>query len=359
LGFRCVQQSSQTATTAVGFDRKATRNPKLHIVSTISVHVEKKEKMEITANYPINEFVLEEMSSIFKNYKIAASKRISSNGDIEILIDSIQNKCRFCGKSYPDVKFKFDAHSIPEFMGNKSLFSKFECDTCNLKYFNRFENEMANFMLPHNAFSGIKVKKNKIPKYNQEGQPKIENNGSKILLTNVSDTIFENHQKNNFEISIKIPSYIPDFIYRCLVKIALNIISEDKLSDYNETLKWLMNKNSNSNIKPFMLFSIYPYNIQSNEIFCILFELKTESEENFPHSIFSLAYKNFAFQTYLPYHQKERLDINLKAFPFIIPTNIDLNKNYKDTRTFNLIDLSSKEKTSEQIITFTISGEIN
>ena len=309
--------------------------------------------------YSINEFVLEEISSIFKNYEIAASKRISSNGETEFLIDSIENKCRFCGKSYPDVKFKFDAHSIPEFMGNKSLFSKYECDTCNLKYFNRFENEMANFMLPHNAFSGIKVKKNKIPKYKQEGQPRIENNGNKILLTNVSDTIFENNQKNNFEIPIKIPAYIPDFIYRCLVKIALSIISEDKLSGYKETLNWLMNKNSNSNVKPFMLFSIYSYNIQLNEISCILLERKTESEENFPQSIFSLAYKNFAFQTYLPYHQKEKLDINLKAFPFVIPTNIDLNKNYKDTRTFNLIDLSSKERTSEQIITFTISGETN
>jgi len=315
--------------------------------------------MEIIANYPINEIVIKKISSMFKNYELTASKRVSFNGEKEILVDSIQNKCRFCGKSYPDVKFKFDAHTIPEFLGNKSLFSKYECDTCNLKYFNRFENEMANFMLPHNAFSGIKVKRNKIPKYFQEGQPKIENNGSKIFLSNVSDTIFDDKQKNNFELPIKIPAYIPDYIYRCLVKIALSIISENKLFDYKETITWLMNKNINSNVKPFMIFSIYPYNIQMDEISCVLLERKNESKENFPHSIFALAYKNFAFQTYLPFSQKEKLDINLKAFPFIIPTNIDLNKTYKDTRTFNLIDLSSKEKTSEQIVTFTISGEIN
>lgn len=42
LGFRCGQQSSQPATTAVGFDRKAARNPQLHIVpSVLGKHLQK------------------------------------------------------------------------------------------------------------------------------------------------------------------------------------------------------------------------------------------------------------------------------------------------------------------------------
>ena len=41
LGFRCGQQSSQPATTSVGFDRKATRNPQLHIVLSVTVHCKK------------------------------------------------------------------------------------------------------------------------------------------------------------------------------------------------------------------------------------------------------------------------------------------------------------------------------
>ena len=35
LGFRCGQQSSQPATASSGFDRKATRNPQLHIVPSV------------------------------------------------------------------------------------------------------------------------------------------------------------------------------------------------------------------------------------------------------------------------------------------------------------------------------------
>gem|GEM_PF-2613103 len=38
LGFPCGQQSPQPATAASGFDRKATRNPQLHIVPSVSNH---------------------------------------------------------------------------------------------------------------------------------------------------------------------------------------------------------------------------------------------------------------------------------------------------------------------------------
>ncbi len=45
LGFRCGQQSSQPATAASGFDRKATRNPQLHIVPSVNGYL-KNEKCE-------------------------------------------------------------------------------------------------------------------------------------------------------------------------------------------------------------------------------------------------------------------------------------------------------------------------
>ena len=42
LGFRCGQQSPQPATTASGFDRKATRNPQLHIVPSVMGKLKKR-----------------------------------------------------------------------------------------------------------------------------------------------------------------------------------------------------------------------------------------------------------------------------------------------------------------------------
>ena len=39
--------------------------------------------------------------------------------------------CRFCGRSRPEVSFRHGAHARPESLGNKSLFTIYECDSGN------------------------------------------------------------------------------------------------------------------------------------------------------------------------------------------------------------------------------------
>ena len=45
--------------------------------------------------------------------------------------DKAKRKCRFCRESMPTVKFDKDAHTISEGLGNKSIITNDECDTCN------------------------------------------------------------------------------------------------------------------------------------------------------------------------------------------------------------------------------------
>ena len=52
----------------------------------------------------------------------------------EYIVDPIDKVCRFCGKRYPDVKFKKKAHAISEFIGNKEFVLRNECDACNEKF---------------------------------------------------------------------------------------------------------------------------------------------------------------------------------------------------------------------------------
>ena len=50
----------------------------------------------------------------------------------KIMLGDTQNRvCRFCGKRSPEVTFESEAHAIPEALGNKSIFSAYECDVCN------------------------------------------------------------------------------------------------------------------------------------------------------------------------------------------------------------------------------------
>lgn len=313
--------------------------------------------MNINSDYQINEHVFQTISEILQDYDVVEVKRTSFESEKVFLTDYVPNKCRFCGKSFPEVSFQSEAHTIPEFLGNKKLFSKFECDNCNKDYFNKFETEMANFMLPSNTIIGAKGKKNKIPKYNLKGQPLINFEPDKIYVSGVSDSNLI-HSGNSIEFPIKLPSFIPEYIFRCLIKIGLSILPENKLSNYKDTITWLMNIEAQSNVQPFMIFSIYPYNLQLKEFTCTIFERKEDCTKNIPHAILCISFKNFAFQTLIPYSLKERLDVNLKAVPFIYPTQIDLNIAYKGLRNDNFIELSSKERKTDEMLTLTITGEM-
>ena len=313
--------------------------------------------MQIISEYPINDSVIQTLDSILKDYSITFSIRINKGSSKLLLTDSRIKTCRFCGKSYPQVSFNNKAHTPPEFTGNKKVFSNYECDTCNGTYFNLFENELANFLLPFNTLSGKKVKKNKIPKYKQKGEPTINHINDLISITNINETRIKKIGDNCLEMVIKIPTFIPEYIYRCLVKICLSFIPEEKLPIYKMTTDWLMNLNQESNMKPGMLFSVYPNNLQLNDISAIAFERKDDCTKNIPYSIFCLSFNNCAFQTYIPYCSKEKFNINLNGYPFILPTPIDLNKNNENTRTVSLFDLNSKEKKSNESITITIKGD--
>lgn len=311
--------------------------------------------MKINPDQKINQFVFEDISKILTNYNVIVSKRVKLNDQNfgkEFLNDSETKKCRFCKKSYPDVKFKKEAHAIPEFMGNNKLFAKYECDSCN-SYFAKFENEMANYMLPHSTFAGIKGK-NGIPKYKLKGKPSIEHVDDCISIKNVPNSILKSDLSNGVQLDLKLPTYIPDYIYRCLMKICLGIIPQAQLVRYEESIKWLMNVNLDTNTQSSMLMSIYSSEHQMDEIVCTLLELKDDSEKDFINSIFFLSYGNFAFQTFLPYNSMTKLDAKLKAYPFVVPPNLDLY--LKNERPLNLINLKSKQKQVNENISFDITN---
>src|SRR5271155_817686 len=64
--------------------------------------------------------------------------------------------CRFCGKGAPEVKFRKVAHAIPEALGNKSIQSAYECDTCNEFFGKGIENHLGNWSKPMRTFARIR-----------------------------------------------------------------------------------------------------------------------------------------------------------------------------------------------------------
>ncbi len=67
--------------------------------------------------------------------------------------------CRFCGQGCPGVTFKKKAHAIPESLGNKSLYTTYECDACNQMFGQGIENDFGNWSKPMRNFAGTRGKR--------------------------------------------------------------------------------------------------------------------------------------------------------------------------------------------------------
>jgi hypothetical protein len=73
----------------------------------------------------------DDLSAYYEDrYRIAAAWSVRP-GEKIFLGDKNSRICRFCGQAKPEVSFRKEAHALPESIGNKSLFTYYECDACN------------------------------------------------------------------------------------------------------------------------------------------------------------------------------------------------------------------------------------
>lgn len=91
-------------------------------------------------------------------YKL--EKEYELTGKIIYLGDETNKICRFCGKTEPEVKFEKRAHVVSEFLGNRSLFSHYECDECNER-FSKYGGNLADALMFYRGVIGAKRKKRK------------------------------------------------------------------------------------------------------------------------------------------------------------------------------------------------------
>lgn len=275
--------------------------------------------------------------SLFEKYDLIKALTIRERDDKKYLTDSIENKCRFCGKEKAKKEFRNKAHLIPEFLGNKTLFNHFECNSCN-SYFGEMETEFANFMLPYNSLVGTKGKRG-IPKYKK----KLE-----ITTTPDRNVLVKNYpnklslSEKQFEIPVS-QEYIPDYVYRSLVKVAVSILDEEYMGAIKHIISWLLNKEHSTVFLPMMIFTTYPFEFDQQCIRTSIYKKKNASE-NIPTFIFTLNYKNFSFQTFLPENESSINLENYFPFPCFIPNELDTYvKDFNDIHRVS-IDLNSKER---------------
>lgn len=248
-----------------------------------------------------------------------------SNSKVKLKPKS-ERKCRFCGKSSPEVSFKNDAHLIPEQLENRTLLSDFECNNCNSR-FGKMENELANFLGPFRSLTKM-VGKSGVKNFKSK-------NGSVYIDSKTKDQVYVKAQeitkrtvKEGEIYSIQTLGYPfrPINVYRCLLKIALSLIDEKEIESFKKAIDFLQDDNYKRNPDFDTLFSVHQYFIPGKieELSRIyIYKLREELNKlNYPTYTFVFYFKNLILQIYIPFFEHDLSKAsrikNLLIFPPLI-----------------------------------------
>jgi len=251
--------------------------------------------------------------------------------------------CRFCQKAQPDVTFKKTAHAIPHFIGNNSLFSYEECDSCN-ELFSKYEDSFAKYIGLGRTLSGIKGK-TKVPSYKSPSElSRIDRNSQRFrIFDNISDPIVDlDLESKSLKITEVVQPYSPIFVYKSLVKVGLSVMDSETLSKCKETICWVKDSSDTryldlGHLKGIQGFCPGENPFKAPAVFLI--KRKDTPSENVPGLMLVLAFANYFFQIVIPGYIEDSIlygkTVTFQPFP------LPFSKEISETTKYSIVDFSS------------------
>lgn len=233
------------------------------------------------------------------------SRLLSPKNDIRTIGTYKNRKCRFCGKTEPEVSFSKIAHAFPESIGNKILLSNYECDKCNQFFGDTIENNYANFFnLYHSIMqvdgkSGVpkckfkvpcKVRTDKCANYCIEIS--LDGNIPSIRKCKEVNDRYITFSDNYITISKPIGKCCPIAVFKAIVKMAITVMPIEEIPIFSKTIKWILepeHRNLYNDRKLLVRYKIIPgYNVTKG-IHYFLYRRK-RTVFNKPYMLFNLTY---------------------------------------------------------------------
>ncbi len=243
--------------------------------------------------------------------------------DRMILGDKHNRRCRFCGRSKPDVTFRMDAHALPECIGNKGLLTFYECDECNRLFGHGCENDFGNWSLPMRTMARISGK---------DGIPSIKQgpgNAWRVdeyptgLTINVDETEgFWRDDVANCTLSIQLKRgpYRPAGVAQAFFKMALSVMPEAELPNFRELLDWMKPGTVQKMAAPTPLLHTFTGGAWPRDLLRVAVLTRVADEMLLPYCFFILGYGNEMFQVAIPSSERDRQHFGRKmtipTFPF-------------------------------------------
>jgi hypothetical protein len=254
-------------------------------------------------------------SLYWKIYKTEQKYHASESGFKKIIWGRTEKRkrvCRFCKKDAVMTTFDKKAHAIPALIGNKFLFTDYECDNCNA-IFGRYESELGNFGGAWHTMSLVNGR-NGVPKFkDKKNNFSITGSDNRVQLhlnvrKGINHGIQFNHDGTRMIINTFKPAFVPLDVLKCFIKIAFTFMDEDTLDDYDKTRRWLIGEIDNNDMHPYFLVP----RARGKKIFkepLIMLMKKEDSKIEMPfvvpeHSLL-IFYGIFIYQIYIPFHRNE------------------------------------------------------
>jgi|SRR6185503_2296153 len=212
--------------------------------------------------------------------------------------------CRFCKRTREQTTFTQDTHLISNLLGQNTYYSHDECDECNA-FFKAFENDLANYLGTSRVFNHI-MPHMKAPGFSSGNRAvNVKNYGNDFIYVENAKPEKEDFkvdmENGNMEIAIKTAKFVPENVYRALLKMALGILPENNVAEYDMGFKLLMNMNDYPSYKSLKKVVIAPSDIVLGRPFACLFQKRPGvNEPLFPQHLFCLYVGNLMMQILIP-----------------------------------------------------------
>jgi hypothetical protein len=281
-----------------------------------------------------------------KNYDIVFSNIAEFTQDKLIIEDPIK-RCRFCDKSEPAVSFRKIAHAVPELIGNKRLFTKNECDACNLKFSKLLEDHLGKYLGLWRTMMQIKSKNGIVSYKAPDGISRIDMQSIGIQINSFEEEpiIEMNSEEKTVTIKGYRQTYIPIAVFKCFVKMALSVMPYNLLDYFRDTKYWLLEDShviTKYDIQPIVTIASSVPGIKPYGDFSIIVWCRKNDALKVPFMQMVVFFGNIGFQIIVPCKYKD-LQFNgqsLSIRPFPHPTWV-INKILGNIEVSN-IDLSGR-----------------
>lgn len=261
-------------------------------------------------------------------------------GDKIVLGDLKNRTCRFCGKQSPEVSFKKVAHAVPELLGNKSILSAYECDTCNKGFGQGIENDLGNWSKPMRTFIRIRGKSG-VPTLKKGGDKpgwRIEYDQSRLNITAYeNDPIFDVDEENKtVTFKIRREPYTPVAVLKAFMKIGVTLLPDEEVPNFSELMAWIKESDHSKlyfNKCP-VIYAFLPGPMPNDLVAAFILRRK-RTVTGYPYAFLVLGYGNEVFQVPLP---SEKDDGHMSGqpisiHPFPVPGHPDTARYGKTQRT--------------------------